>query len=207
MADFDEIKGLVEKINSTLVPLRADVDAMKASKRDGLDDVKFDRMASQITDAMAKIQAAEAKAAALEAAMSRVGMGDGDTKSEKSEKARQALDLYLREGVTPAGVKVTAEGLEVRAMQTNINPEGGYLVRPELAAFVVDRIFETSPLRRVARVEQVGSNSLDVLIDDNQAGFRWVSQGASGGETTTPQITFQSLRAQLGSEHPGRQVC
>jgi HK97 family phage major capsid protein len=191
MSDLNEIKGLVEKINTALVPLRADVDAVK--NRDVLDEAKFDKMASQITDAMAKVQAAEAKAAALEAAMSRVGMGDNDTKSELSEKTRAALDSYLRDGIAPSGVKMTAEGLEVRAMSTNVNPDGGYLVRPELASFVVDRIFETSPLRRVARVEQVGSNSLDVLIDDNEAGFRWVSQGISGGETTTPQIGQKAI--------------
>lgn len=191
MSEFEEIKGLVEKINSALVPLRSEVETIK--NRDGLDEQKFDKMSAQITDAMAKIQAAEAKAARLEAAMQRTDQGSDATKAEKAEKARAALDGYLRDGTPPTGVKMTPEGLEVRAMSTNVNPDGGYLVRPELATFVVNRIFETSPLRRVARVEQVGSNSLDVLIDDNEAGFRWVAQGPSGGETSTPQVGQKAI--------------
>jgi HK97 family phage major capsid protein len=192
MADLEEIKGLVEKINPALVALRSEVDSIK--NRDGLDEQKFDKMTNQITDAMAKIQAAEAKQAALEAAMSRADTGlNGKADAERSEKTRIALDSYLRTGTTPDGVKVTAEGLEVRAMSTNVNPDGGFLVRPELAGFVVDRIFETSPMRAISRVEQIGSNALDVLIDDNQAGFRWVAQGPSGGETNTPQIGQKTI--------------
>jgi HK97 family phage major capsid protein len=188
MSDLNEIKGLVEGINSTLMPLRAEVEALKS--RDVVDEAKLKKMADEVT---AKMEALQEKQRKLEAASNRPGAGGGD--DEVKAKHRKMFDAYLRSGDAPEGVKVTAEGLEVRAMNTNVNPDGGYLVRPELAQFIIDRIFETSPLRQVARVETIGSKSIDVLIDDAEAGARWVNEGPSGGETTTPQLGQKEITA------------
>jgi HK97 family phage major capsid protein len=189
MSELTEIKGLVEGINKVLMPLRSEVDALKS--RDVVDEAKLNAMADEVTRKMEALQEKQRK---LEAAASRPGMGGSDD-AELKAKHRQMFDGYLRSGDAPEGVKVTAEGLEVRAMNTNVNPDGGYLVRPELAQFVIDRIFETSPLRQVARVETIGSKSIDVLIDDNEAGARWVNEGPSGGETTTPQLGQKEITA------------
>ena len=35
---------------------------------------------------------------------------------------------------------------------------------------------------------QTDSTSVELLIDDNEAGARWVGEGASGGQTDTPQV-------------------
>jgi HK97 family phage major capsid protein len=191
MTDLSEIKGLVEKINPVLTELRSEVEAVK--NRDVIDEAKFDKMVEKITADMAELQAKNAK---LEAAMKRPG---GDGKGDNAEllaKARDTFDAYARKGTPPTDVKYSdTEGLEIRAMSTNVQPDGGYLVRPELANFVVDRVFETSPLRGVARVETIGSKSLDVLIDDNQAGARWAAEGPSGGETSTPQLGQKEIVA------------
>jgi HK97 family phage major capsid protein len=188
MSDFAEIKGLVESINSTLVPLRNEVEALKS--RDVIDQAKLDAMADDVTKNLATLQEKQRK---LEAAVSRPNAPvEGE---ELAAKHRTMFDGYLRSGDAPEGIKVTAEGLEVRAMNTNVQPDGGYLVRPELAQFVIDRIFETSPLRQVARVETIGSKSLDVLIDDDEAGARWVNEGPSGGQTTTPKLGQKEITA------------
>jgi HK97 family phage major capsid protein len=189
MSELTEIKGLVEGINKVLMPLRSEVDALKS--RDVVDEAKLNAMADEVTRKMEALQEKQRK---LEAAASRPGMGGSDD-AELKAKHRQMFDGYLRSGDAPEGVKVTAEGLEVRAMNTNVNPDGGYLVRPELAQFVIDRIFETSPLRQVARVETIGSKSIDVLIDDKEGGARWVNEGPSGGETTTPQLGQKEITA------------
>jgi HK97 family phage major capsid protein len=181
-------KMLADEFRSIVAPMRAEIDAIKG-KVDPLDQEKWNRMA----DAATKIAEIQQRQAALEAAMKRPGAGGGAPEWLDQHKA--AFDAYLREGEKPAGVKVNAEGLEVRAMQTNVNPDGGYLVRPELAQFVVDRVFETSPLRLVARVETTSSKSMDVLVDDDEAGFRWANEGGTGGETTTPQLGTKAIVA------------
>lgn len=189
MSDMAEIKGLVEKINPVIVELRSEVDSLKS--RDVLDEDKFNKMTASITADMQKMQDAQA---AIKAAMDRPG-----TKSEQADeleaKHAEAFSDYMRHGIAPEGVKASSDGLEVRAMSTDSNPDGGYLVRPALSNMVMTRVFETSPMRLLANVETTSSKSIDVLIDDQEAGGRWVGEGASGGQTDTPQLGQKELVA------------
>jgi HK97 family phage major capsid protein len=192
MADLAEIKGLVEKINPTLMELRSEIDALKADQpKDVVTEEKHKRMADDITAKMAEMQAKQAK---LEAALQRpAGEGKGFS-DELDAKHRAALREYMAYGNT-AGLKETREGIEIKALSTDVNPDGGYLVRPELSNTIVSRIFETSPLRQVANVERTGSKSIDVLIDDDEAAASWVGEGASGGQTNTPQLGQKVIAA------------
>ena len=197
MSDFAEIKGLVEKINPTLVELRKEIDEMKSNApKDVVTEEKHQRMAEEVTAKFADLQAKQAK---LEAAVRRPQNGNegksGKLDDEAETKHRDALREYMAYGTLPTGFKAGSEGIEIKAMSTDVNPDGGYLVRPELSQTVVSRIFETSPLRQVANVERTGSKSIDVLIDDNEASARWVGEGASGGETDTPQLGQKVIAA------------
>jgi len=195
MSDFAEIKGLVEKINPTLTELRGEIDALKASApKDVVTEEKHQKMADDITAKMAEMQKSQAK---LEATINRPG-ADGDAKgmdAELESKHRAAFKQYMVNGTLPEGFKAGSEGVELKAMSTDVNPDGGYLVRPELSDMIMTRVFETSPLRAVANVEQTGAKSIDILIDDQEASARWVGEGASGGQTDTPQLGQKSLVA------------
>lgn len=173
MSDMQEIKGLVEKVNEAFVPLRAEVDALKEKQRDVVTETKFDAMAKQVTDALAQIQAIEQKAAAMEAAMQRGDMGGG---ASDEAKARAELNGFAR--------KEGKQALEIRAMATDTGPKGGYLVMPEMSATVVGRVFETSPLRLVANVEQTGAKSRTFLIDDDEGTAEWSGERAVATEDT-----------------------
>jgi HK97 family phage major capsid protein len=193
MSDIQEIKGLVEKINPTLVELRSEIDGLKASQpKDVVTEEKHKRMADEITAKVADLQAKQAK---LEAAMNRPGADDAKgINAEVEAKHRDAFRAYMAYGKAD-GLKETREGIEIKSMSTDVNPDGGYLVRPELSQTIVTRIFETSPLRQVANVERTGSKSIDILIDDQEAAARWIGEGASGGSTDTPQIGQKVIAA------------
>lgn len=197
MTDMTEIKGLVEKVNEALVPLRTEVESLKASQRDVVTEAKFDKMAEQVTGSMEKLQAIEAKAAALEAAMQRGDFGaKGDASKELETKAAAKLNTFLRE-----------EGrngmIEIKAMATDSQPDGGYLVMPELSATVVSRVFETSPIRLVANVEQTGAKSRTFLIDDDEGSAEWASEKAAATEDTPDvgekEIVTHNIRAKMNA--------
>lgn len=194
MSDFAEIKGLVEKINPTLTELRGEIDALKAAApTDVVTEEKHQRMADDITAKLAEMQTKQAK---LEAAMNRPGAGEGKgMDGELEQKHKDAFRQYMANGTLPDGFKAGSEGIEVKAMSTDVNPDGGYLVRPELSNTIITRVFETSPLRQVANVERTGAKSIDILIDDQEAAARWVGEGASGGQTDTPQLAQKVIAA------------
>ena len=181
---LQEIKALVEKANEAFVPLRAEVDAISAKQRDVVTETKFDAMAKQVVDAMAKIQEIETKASALEAVIQRGDMG-GNGKADET-KARADLNAFAR--------KEGKQSLEIRAMSTDSNPNGGYLVMPELSATVVGRIFETSPIRTIANVEQTGAKSRTFLIDDDEGTAEWSGEKAIATEDT-PQVGQKEIVA------------
>lgn len=184
MPDMTEIKGLVEKVNEALVPLRAEVDSIKAAQRDVVTETKFDKMAAQVTEAMEKLQAIEQKNAAIEAAFARRDAGNVDGAKELEAKGRDALQEFK------AGRD--RGDLEIRAMATDTQQTGGFLVMPDLSSTVVSRVFETSPIRLVANVEQAGSKSREFLIDDDEAGATWSGE-RSVATDDTPDVGLKEI--------------
>ena len=184
MSDMTEIKGLVEKVNEALVPLRAEVDSIKAAQRDVVTETKFDKMAAQVTDAMEKLQAIEQKNAAIEAAFARRDAGNADGAKELEAKGREALQEFK------AGRD--RGDLEIRAMASDTQQTGGVLVMPDLSSTVVSRVFETSPIRLVANVEQAGSKSREFLIDDDEAGATWSGE-RSVATDDTPGVGLKEI--------------
>jgi HK97 family phage major capsid protein len=189
-----EIKELIGKVNEGVVALQSKVDGK-------VDEAKLEKIVEQVTKAGAELQALNLKQNAIEAAMNRIDQRGEKTgaKNEVVEASKAAYKNFLRTGeIADAKFAVKKTNghptIEIKAMQTDVNPEGGYLILPELADFVVDRVFETSPIRALARVVQTGSNELMVDIDDNEAAARWVGEGASGGETSTPQVGKLSIK-------------
>ena len=183
MSDID-IKQTVEGIEKSFADLKSELKTTK-EKVDSLDQKKLDRITDDIT---VKLEDLQKEQAALKSAMNRPGASQDESKEFELEQKKAFNDFFR-------SVKDGKQEIEIRAMRTDSDPDGGYLVRPELANFVVDRVFETSPIRQVARVETIGTKSLDVLIDDQEAAARWIGEGASGGQTDTPQLGMKEITA------------
>jgi len=184
MTDFSEIKGLVEKVNEALVPLRSEVDQIKAAQRDVVTEEKFDKMAAQVTGAVEQLQAIAQKQAAMEAASQRMDFGNSNADKAAEAKAMDVLRDFKQK-------KDRAE-IEIKAMRTDSQPDGGYLVMPDLSRTVVSRVFETSPLRLVANIEQAGSKSREFLIDDDEASATWSGEIAVASEDT-PELGLKEI--------------
>lgn len=181
MADLNEIKTAFDEVQKTFAALRSDVDAVK--NRDVVDETKFDKMTAEITEKMEAIQKEQQKTAAM---LERGNLDGGNDAKKAEAEAREKLNEFARKG--------DKGSLEIRAMSTDSNPNGGYLVMPELSATVVSRIFETSPLRLVANVEQTGAKSRDFLIDDDEGTAEWSGEKAVASEDT-PQVGMKSIVA------------
>lgn len=185
----EELKKVADDINNTFGELKSELETIKS--KDFITEEKHNRMVDDITSKLEEMQKKQAK---IEAASQRHEAEEKN--AEAFAEHKQKFDTFFRD------VKSGQAEMEIRAMSTDNNPDGGYLVRPELANFVVDRVFETSPLRQVARVETIGTKSLEVLIDDNEAAARWVSEGASGGQTDTPELGLKEIVAHKQEADP-----
>lgn len=191
MSDITEIKSALEQLNPALVALRGEVDEIKGSVKDVITQEKFDRMAADVTAGMQRIQDEQLR---IKAAMNRPGGGDdAGADREVLDLHQKRFEGYLRHGVVDGFTCSGSTGVEIKTMSTDSNPDGGYLVRPQLSQTIIDRVFESSPVRALANVEQVESSSLEVLIDDEEPDGDWVGERENISATDQGQIYLKNI--------------
>lgn len=104
---------------------------------------------------------------------------------EMSKKYRQELDGFLRKG---RDVSAEAAAWSRKSMSSDSDQDGGFLVSPEMSSEIVKKIYESSPIRQLASVQTISTNSLKIIEDLGEAGSGWVGERESRTETTTPGI-------------------
>ena len=198
-----ELKSALTQLQNTTATFQSEFEAIKGNlaKLDGLDRVKFDKF---VADMEAKSAAIDAEMQRqkdaykkLEAAMSRPGGGIEGAKAEEVAEAKR-LDEFLRRGDHfPKSINV----VERKAMATDVQADGGFLVMPELSNTIITRVFETSPLRGVANVEQTGSKSRTFLIDDDTETAEWTGERVAAAEASESlgekEISVHNVRRQI----------
>lgn len=102
---------------------------------------------------------------------------------------------YIRRDTAAFHRKLGVPSLETKLLSVDRDPGGGYWVTPEMSGRITQIVFETSPIREFAAVEQIGSDSLEMISDNNQAGFGWVAEQESRAETTTPDVGKRTIFA------------
>lgn len=118
----------------------------------------------------------------LNAAIARKANGGKDLEPEltaeqkASKEQKEALTAYLRKGI------------ESKALSTDSDEDGGFLVNPEMSSEIVKKIFESTPMRELASVQVIGSDSLEILEDLDEVGSGWVGEIAARTETTSPTL-------------------
>lgn len=175
-AAVDELASAFEQFkaaNDEALKQKADlgaIDALTESKLARLDG-EIDRLRDGLDRTRASLNrsAREATGAA------------GEDPAAPEHKA--AFRAYLRTGDAAELTRIERKTLSVGA-----DPEGGYLVTPEVSERIVSTIFETSPVRALAAVESISTDSLELLVDKADAGAGWVAETEARAETTSPDL-------------------
>ncbi|WP_413871205.1 phage major capsid protein [Albidovulum sp.] len=103
---------------------------------------------------------------------------------------KKAFGAYLRSGDDDGLRGLVLEG---KALNTQVNAEGGFLVDPETSDRIRGVLKATASLRAIASVVNVEATSFDVLVDHSDLGSGWATETATLTETTTPQIDRISI--------------
>ena len=127
--------------------------------------------------------------------------------SVRGEAEKQSLyDIKLEDGDVPAYeayVKAfdrflrkderTLDGDVLKALTTGSDPNGGYLVPAAQSARILMIVMETSPLAQLATVETIGTDRIEIPVDDGEGAAGWVGEEEARPETGTPQIGVQTI--------------
>lgn len=79
--------------------------------------------------------------------------------------------------------------VEVKAMTSGSDNEGGYLVTPDTSGKIVTRLFDTSYVRGVASSVTIGTDELEGIYDTDEAtSGGWVSETGTRAATAAPTL-------------------
>jgi len=130
----------------------------------------------------------------IETAYNRPQLGVQDTKSDSARGQHdgehgKAFRNYLRKGMD-AGL----EALQTKALSVTSDPDGGYLVTPTMSATIIQAIFETSPIRQIAAIETISTDSLDMIDDHTALAAGWTAETVDiTSDTATPMIAKRNI--------------
>lgn len=93
----------------------------------------------------------------------------------------KAISAYIRSG--------GRDDTEIKELSVGSDPDGGYTVLPVLSSGMTKRLFDQSPIRRLARVETMANgDAFEELVDLDDVGATWVGEKQSRPATTTAQL-------------------
>ena len=110
---------------------------------------------------------------------------------------KTAFSGYLRKGV-----EQSLQAFESKAMSTQSEADGGYSVPAQLADFMIHNIYETSPIRQVANVVNIGNDAFEVLVSAADTEASWVTEAQVRNETMTPTLNKIRIPVQEMSAAP-----
>jgi HK97 family phage major capsid protein len=184
-AEFKEANDQNEKQRDTVLEAKlAKIEAdMKSAEKIAEEAVLAAKRASRVQSETADGSDLDAKALSWARGIARKrGTDVREYAAADMLGYKKAFDTYMRKGDHALSVE------EVKALSVGSDPDGGYVVNPDMSGRIVAKIFDTSPMRAYASIQVISTDALEGLFDLNEAGSGWVAETGARTETTTPQI-------------------
>jgi HK97 family phage major capsid protein len=180
----------------------------KSGTADGLLTEQVEKLSARVDELRDKKESLEKTLGLVEAQMSRKGAADTGESSTEDQKAQKFYaDVCKARGLAPVETYSAADlrryksafvehmrkgdnvGLDaMKALSVGSDPDGGYTVDPDTTGRIVQKIFETSPMRSVASVQVIGTDALEGLFDLDETAAGWVGETGARTTTNTPQL-------------------
>lgn len=192
----DEIKGAIEEIGSAITAQRKELDelrALQAKDQGGQAEIKekVAKLDEVIEGQLDLKKQLEDQAVTIKNFNKEVGASE-----DKFSKSQ--IDLYgvalkklgrasFKEDRAGLSAEESAVVAEVKAMSREVGPDGGYTLMPFLGE-TFTRPFDTSPVRQLASVVTISTDTYKGFLDDDEASASWVGETASRASTDTPEI-------------------
>lgn len=174
-----EINQVVTELNTAFAAFKTANEArLKAIETKGYAPADVEAKVKELND---KLTEQETLMKKMQTAMNKApaAQSNGEEKSEKQVAYEKAFKGYLRKG---------GNEHEVKALSSDSDVDGGLLVTPEMSSEVIKKIYETSEVRKYASQQTIGSSSLQILEDLDEAGAGHVGETQPRTETSTPQF-------------------
>ncbi|MBY0355386.1 MAG: phage major capsid protein [Rickettsiales bacterium] len=185
---FTEITDRVHQLGHAWEQFKQVNDArLREVERKGQADPLYQEHLNKISDALDRHKL---RVDQLETAYARPSGAFSDEKHAhtRDTEYKKAFRTYLRKGMDSA-----LANIQTKTLSVGIDADGGFLVTDEMRQRILQTVFESSPMRQLASVETISSDTLDVIEDTQEMAASWVAETGTRGDTTTPDIGKHSI--------------
>lgn len=123
----------------------------------------------------------------------------GATDGKEVGEHKSAFYQFLRKGIDDG-----LSELEIKAVQTTNNQDGGYAVPEELDRTLLELLKDESPMRTVCSQMTIGTPDYKKLVNLGGAGSGWVGETDNRPATATP--TLAQIQAYMGEIYANPQA-
>lgn len=179
-----EEKQMIEKMNEAFAVFKETNDQVQAEVK------QYGTAAGELKEKLEKIQA---QLDAIEVKSQRVNTAPGEGGDVPQTAEVKSMMEYMRKGIVP----------ETKALSTDSDPDGGYMIPEQMESTIIARIRDFSPVRQVASKSTISTGNALKIPREGNADFEagWVGERESRPVTGTAdlemvRITLHEMYAQ-----------
>jgi len=185
----------VEKVNQTFEEMKKLLD---------LQDKEIQKYGSESAELKSQIEELNKRIDEYELKMKRPAF---ETTSDDNTKLKQEFfkAVTRREPITSEEFKTFYPDIELKALNTLVDTQGGYLVPTVILNEIIKKVTDLSPIRGLARVREITvGNTLEVPKQKNGLTARWVGETQTPTETnaTTEFFGFERIPTHMCDTNP-----
>ena len=221
MSDLIEIKKLIEDQGKAWDEFKKTNDELIAAKADGKAVGEIEAKLAKISGDLDKLSELREQFEAIEA---KLGRPQNDTEAKAAAELAaetKGFNQAMRAEYQSKGKAIPAElspdeytqyksaffkvmvgtpidslsSDERKAMSAGSDPDGGYMLPHSAVGRTVTKLFEQSTMRQLATVQTISGDSLEGMVDNDEADAGWVAELGSRDDTGTPQVGKYRIEA------------
>lgn len=187
----EEAKSAIEEVGKTFHDLKDAVAALDEGKADGKSVGELQAKVAKIETALDNADEMKERLDNVEAFVRRGGagsLGDTDEAKEAEAKYNEAAIRWMRKGDDHAMEQAALEFFGEKALAAQSEADGGYRVPEDMSGRIVQRIYETSPMRQVANIITTSSDRVSGIYDTDETDLSKTGETEAPTAKKTPKI-------------------
>jgi HK97 family phage major capsid protein len=195
---MDELKKALEEMKKGFEDFKAkneeEIKLIKEGKGHAETKEQLEKMSTNIDDVQSKMK--EMQLAMNRSKTTETGGEVGN--EENRAEAEKIMQKWMKRGdraITLEDEKTLKEhfGPEYKSLTAENDPEGGYLVRPEISNEIIKKIFESSPMRELSDGITISTDEWQSLYDDDEPDVGWVGETETRNDTDNAELKMISI--------------
>jgi len=190
----DDIKKAIDEIGSSIHAQRKELDELREKQAKGEGGqaeiqekvAKLDEIIEGQLDLKKQLEETKLAVKSVSAGIDEADKAGLDVKSYGNAIKKLARARFRTENAELSEKEAKAV-VEAKAMSREVGPDGGYTLMPFIGE-TFTRVFDTSPVRQLASVVTISTDTYKGFLDDDEAASGWVGETASRSTTDTPEI-------------------